>query len=280
MGRGTTTRQGGLTGVLNRVRSLAARRSRPTTPWQTYRRQAAPPTSDLRILVAGPPKTGNMWIKCLLANIYDLHWLEDRSGYVSKELDELRRFLAAGEFPPGTIFHRHYSYSADLVELARSAPFHLVSMIRNPYDLFVSSYYHHRDRTVFAHPDGPRAAIANKPIDDPAVLAYLEREFGAVLEKANGWLQHDGSIVVRYEDLLGDPIAELNRVTNLIRPVEPVAIERAVATCQADTMRQAMPKHVRAATVGDSKQRLGPEHLAIFRERHAALIRDLGYEVR
>ena len=38
------------------------------------RRQHADPLTALRILVAGPPKAGNMWIKCLLAAIYDLRW--------------------------------------------------------------------------------------------------------------------------------------------------------------------------------------------------------------
>jgi hypothetical protein len=29
----------------------------------------------MRIVIAGPPKTGNMWLKCLLGRIYALRWL-------------------------------------------------------------------------------------------------------------------------------------------------------------------------------------------------------------
>jgi hypothetical protein len=39
-------------------------------------------------------------------------------------------------------------------------------------------------------------------------------------------------------------------------------------------------KHVRTATVGDSKNHLSEQHLKIFRERDSDLIRKLGYEVR
>jgi hypothetical protein len=39
-------------------------------------------------------------------------------------------------------------------------------------------------------------------------------------------------------------------------------------------------KHVRAAKIGDSREKLNDEHLAIFRERYADMIRALGYEVR
>ena len=29
----------------------------------------------MRIVIAGPPKTGNMWLKCLLGRAYGLRWL-------------------------------------------------------------------------------------------------------------------------------------------------------------------------------------------------------------
>jgi hypothetical protein len=48
-------------------------------------------------------------------------------------------------------------------------------------------------------------------------------------------------------------------------------------------MRQLNPKmamHVRSAKVGESRERLGEAHLAIFREQYGDLVRDLGYEVR
>ena len=41
-----------------------------------------------------------------------------------------------------------------------------------------------------------------------------------------------------------------------------------------------MAWHVRTAKVGDSVEKLTEAQLAIFRERHADLIRSLGYEVR
>jgi hypothetical protein len=41
-----------------------------------------------------------------------------------------------------------------------------------------------------------------------------------------------------------------------------------------------MAWHVRAAKVGDSREKLGEAHLTVFRERHADAIRSLGYEVR
>ena len=39
-------------------------------------------------------------------------------------------------------------------------------------------------------------------------------------------------------------------------------------------------KHVRAAKVGDSREKLNAEHLAVFRDKYADMIVALGYDVR
>jgi hypothetical protein len=247
--------------------------------------KTARPGQDLRVLVAGPPKAGNLWIKCLLANIYGLRWIPDLDGPADTTLASLERFVERGGFAPGTVFHRHYPYSPELVKIVERVPScHLVTMLRDPYDQFVSSYYYQQNfPSRFRRRGGPLAALDGKPLDHPDVLAYLEHRFGRVLRNADAWLRSGDSIVIRYEDLHRDPVGTLAGVTERIRPVERAAIEGAVEACSADRMRQMsrrLATHVRSATTGESKQRLGPEHLAIFRERHADLIRGLGYEVR
>jgi hypothetical protein len=100
---------------------------------------------------------------------------------------------------------------------------------------------------------------------------------------AHDWLHGGQALVVRYEDLKRDPVSALGALTDRIAPVSPDRIERAVEACSADKMRQmsaSMAKHVRTATVGDSRNHLTEEHLALFRERYAEMIRGLGYEVR
>ena len=157
-------------------------------------------------------------------------------------------------------------------------------MIRDPYDLFVSRYYYLQNQaTRFKREQDPRRLVIGKPLDHPDVLWYQAHKFGNVLKKANDWVGSGHSIVGRYEDLHRDPVAELTRVTSLIRPVATADIARAVEVCSAENMRKLNPdmsKHVRSATVGDSRQRRGPAHLAVFREHHADAIRSLGYEVR
>jgi Sulfotransferase domain len=242
------------------------------------------PGQDLRILVVAPPKSGNMWIKCLLANAYGLAWVAEHRGPQGGGVAEFDAFVARGGFAPGTILHRHYPHSAELVERARAVPCELVTVVRDPYDLFVSYYEHLQSFGVGRERSGAASVVMKgKPLDHPDVLGYLDHDFGRLLRRAVAWVESGDSLVVRYEDLHRDQAATLARLTAQIRPVAPAEIEAAVEACRADRMRQMsgnMAKHVRAATVGDSRQRLGPEHLAIFRERHADAVRRLGYDVR
>lgn len=239
----------------------------------------------MRIVINGPPKQGHRWFKCILSNIYALEVLGGRRTPANKP-SAIRDWVNAGGFPDETIYHQHIRFSARLVNALDSAPAHLVTVVRDPYDAFVSFYYWTQDRA--AHEEGAgkerrRHKIIGKPLDDPEVLDYLSHEFGENIAQAEAWFRSGRAIPVRYEGLHGDPVAETRRVTDLIGPVADERIEQALTFCSAENMRQRSAKlsrHVRAGVVGDSKQRLTDAHLAIFRERYGDLIRSLGYEVR
>lgn len=239
----------------------------------------------MRIVIAGPPKAGNVWLKCLLGHIYDLRPLTPKETPDRPRAGLFKAWAGDGGFPDGTIFHQHYDYSDDLVDAFDAAEAHTVTIVRDPYDTFVSSYF-----TVQQHADTDfrknrrTDVLLNKPLDHPDVLAYLrEGGFRNNMLRAQEWIQSGRTVVVRYEGLHRDPLAEISRVANELGNVPNERIERAIATCSAENMRKmggGTSKHVRAAKVGDSRERLNDEHLAIFRDQHADLIRSLGYDVR
>jgi hypothetical protein len=239
----------------------------------------------VRIIIAGPPKAGNVWLKCILAHIYDLRPLLNRETPKRPQLHLFKEWLDAGQFPDGTIFHQHYDYSPELADLIAAAPAHAVTIIRDPYDGFVSSYF-----TIQQHQDdGMRSGrrtdvMVGKSLGDPEVIAYLRHGgFRNNMRRAKEWLESGRTLVVRYERLHSDPIVELRAVTDQIQPVPDERIAFAVESCSAENMRKMggeRSKHVRAAKVGDSREKLNPEHLAVFRERYADMIQALGYEVR
>ena len=239
----------------------------------------------MRIIIAGPPRAGNVWLKCMLASIYGLRQLPLAATPRRPQLPLLKEWVEAGGFVDNAIFHQHYDYSPELMAVVDAVPAHTVTIIRDPYDAFVSAY-----NNIQAHEDtGLRSGrrtdqIMGKPLDDPEVLAFLRKGgFRNNMVRAREWLESGRTQIVRYEELHADPVAALRRVTEALGPVPAGRIAAAVDACSAETMRKAggaRGGHVRTAKVGQAKEKLNEEHLAIFRDKHAELIRSLGYEVR
>jgi len=239
----------------------------------------------VRIVIAGPPKAGNVWLKCILGTMYDLRPLPPKGVPERPQLPLFRSWVEQGGFPDGTIFHQHYDYSDALADAIAAAGAHAVTIVRDPYDTFVSSYF-----TIQQHADDDRRKnrrtdiLLNKPLDHPDVVQYLrDGGFRNNMLRAKEWIESGRTVVVRYEELHRDPVATLTRVADHLAPVPVATIERAVETCSAENMRKmggGRSKHVRTAKVGDSRDRLNAQHLAAFRDQYADLIRSLGYEVR
>lgn len=243
----------------------------------------------MRIVITSPPKMGNKWLKCLLGTIYGLDWLlGDDTPETNPSAFE--QWVADGNFLDGAIFHQHCRYSEKLCDVIDAIPSHGVTIVRDPYDTFVSMFYwlqrraeHDTARGKVRPRQRPKDRLIGKQIGDPEVLEFLETSFGEYIRRAADWTNCGRVAVARYEELHRDPVAELVRVTNAIQPVDQAKIERAIETCKAENMRsmsKKMATHIRSAKVGDSKERLSEPHYAIFREQYADLVRSLGYEVR
>jgi hypothetical protein len=239
----------------------------------------------VRIVIAGPPKTGNMWLKCLLGRVYGLRWLRPFETPERADLASLTVWLAQNRFPDGTIFHQHYDFALEVADAFDEVPAHLVTIVRDPYDAFVSTYHTLQQHAQDDNRKGRKfTELMGKPLDDPEVIAFLrEGGYRNNLQKARDWLKSGRAVALRYEALSADPLAEMRRATAAIAPVDDEALVAAIEYCRADRMRQRTKggsKHVRTATVGDSVRHLTPEHLAAFRAAYADLIEELAYPVR
>jgi hypothetical protein len=239
----------------------------------------------VRIVIAGPPKTGNMWLKCLLGRAYGLRWLRSFETPVSADFASLRTWLADGRFPDGTIFHQHYDFAPEIADALEAVPARLVTIVRDPYDAFVSTYYTLQQHAAEKNEKGRKfTELMGKSLDDPAIVEFLRRGgYANNLQKARDWARSGRAVVLRYEDLSRDPFAALQHATAQIAAVDDDRLQIAIDYCRADRMRQRTKggnKHVRAATVGDSVQQLSLEHLDAFREAYADIITELGYPVR
>lgn len=239
----------------------------------------------MKIVIAGPPKTGNMWLKCLLGRAYGLRWLRPHETPARPDVEALETWLLASRYPDDSIFHQHYDYSPRIAELLAPSGSRLVTIVRDPYDAFVSTYY-----TLQLHAESQNSKgrkfteLMGKSLDDPAVVSFLRNGgYRNNLEKARDWVLSGDAITLRYEDLSRDPLGTLRAATAQIGPVSDEQLKIAIDYCTADRMRERSKggrTHVRSATVGDSREKLNAEHFAAFRDAYGDVISELGYTVR
>ncbi|MGI9252889.1 MAG: sulfotransferase domain-containing protein, partial [Thermomicrobiales bacterium] len=209
----------------------------------------------MRIVVASPPKSGNHWIKCLLAEIYGLTVIEgeDKQRLTA---DAIPAWVDAGGFPDGSIIHIHNKCTERLCNAIEAIPASIVTIIRDPYDAFLSMYYwtqQRSERQLDNRQGRPRQSMAGKALDDPAVLEFLGDSFGTTIEQGVGWLTGGRAHVVRYEALHADAAGVLHDLTGVLAPVPTDAVERAIRDCRAEVMRQRDQKmqwHIRSGKVG------------------------------
>jgi hypothetical protein len=242
---------------------------------------------SMRVLVAAPPKTGNVWFEKLVSLAFGLEWVRTAPPYeywTTRDPEPLLDFISAGRFPDRSICHQHYWPSDRLFEIARDRGIALATTLRDPYDQFVSWYHYIQsfaDAFVAAGDPGQRAI--GKPIDHADVLDLLGNEFGAFLDQGIAWLESGRSLVVRYEDLHGNAegvLIDAQRYFGVPPAIDPA---HAIAGANAASMRREsadLARHIRSARAGGWRDHLLPVHLEIFRDRHARRIGGLGYAVQ
>ena len=233
----------------------------------------------MRILLIGPAKTGNVWVQKILESVYQLTVIDPHLD----TLEALETYVREGSFKDQTIFICHLPPEKDLLKILGTLPVHLVTVVRSPYDMLVSSYYFIQNiRPETIQSEDISKKIIGKPIDDPAVFDFIEKGFHWPMQLALQWIKSGESSVVRYERLHSQPLDEMRQLTDRIQPVDDQHLLKAIQSCDATTLRKLSPalaKHIRSATVGDWKNHLGEKHLALIKTCHADLITQLGYDV-
>jgi hypothetical protein len=233
----------------------------------------------MKLLIAASPKTGNVWLEKILAEVYDLP-IVHLSGTSLEELPPIskKRFIT----------HQHYLPRPDLLEWGEQEGVQFLTMMRHPGDLFVSLYHYVNNFAPLWEEKGwigtsPAHVMIGKDIDSPEVLEFMKTKFRSViLSKSIAWLQSGKSVVARYEDLHSTPVETIRQVTDQIKPTALRRIERAVEATHINKMRQQsdlMRLHCRKGRVGGWQDELGEAHMAILREDCSCEMALLGYDL-
>lgn len=217
---------------------------------------------QLRILIVSTPKTGNTWLKHLLAAAYDLP--------MPLLPTDARQIDWAG-LGPRWVAHQHYAPEAPLLEAAAAHGVILLTTVRHPADVFVSLVHYGR-RQDLPPADGPEDLGYLRGDAAPFgahALAFLREGFCFQLHLSLSWLRGGWARAVRYEDLWRRPVTTLRRLTDAILPLSDTRLRLAIGRCELRAMRRALdPERAffRKGGVGGWRAALPPDFQAILME--------------
>ncbi|MGI9254078.1 MAG: sulfotransferase, partial [Thermomicrobiales bacterium] len=194
--------------------------------------------SGLRIIVTAPPGSGQVWLTHTLASIYDLDVLSGDARPVGRRRGSCQ-LRADGQFAQGAIFRTHSAYGRKLVERWQSVPANIVTIVRDPYDLFAAMHHHVQTSSHPAALDRlpRRFSMAGNHIEDEQAIRYLTDDFDRVLRRSVRWALDDRVHRVRFEDLRDDPVRTIAHLTAQIEPVPPGRIEYALQSAIIERRR-------------------------------------------
>ncbi len=205
----------------------------------------------LKIVILSAPKTGNTWLRWLLHEAYKIQMVELPLEWDPQCTDDL---------PPRFVTHQHLFPSESLVQWLVESRAVVLTTIRHPADTFLSLFHY-----VKWHDTGldPSTTALKEDGDQPGknALKYITYSFPQMYAISLAWARL-GSHVVRYEDLLADPLSQLQKVTSKVVPLNEERLKTAVLLCKPEYLTRpglVDPRHLRTRTTGGWIQELPSE---------------------
>ena len=112
-------------------------------------------------MIAVRTKAGNPWLKYLRGTLYDPTWPTGGQTREPPDLGAFRAWVEGGGFgfADDSVYHQHYDYSDELAAAMRAVPARITTVVRDPYDVLVFSYFtFQRFAAIQRRGDPPRQA--------------------------------------------------------------------------------------------------------------------------
>jgi hypothetical protein len=205
----------------------------------------------LKIVILSSPKTGNTWLRWLLHEAYRVQIVDLPEEWAPGCADDL---------PESFVTHQHLFPSESLVRWLVESRVVVLTTIRHPADTFLSLFHYLKWHDTGSDPE---AAMLKEDGDRPGknALWYIKYSLPRSYAISFAWAKL-GSHVVRYEDLLADPLSQLREVTSKIVPLNEERLKAAVLLCKPEYLTRVGvvdPRHLRTGTAGGWIQELPSE---------------------
>jgi hypothetical protein len=227
-----------------------------------------------RFFIACTPRTGNTWLRKLLAGNLDL------TEYPVHKLDE----VPWNDLPPRCIVAMHTHADPELVKYLSERHFRIIVTTRHPLDILISilayTQFQRKTRRWLAGEDGDESSLLGAAPTDRAFFDYaLSARAAVLLGVSVEWLAYAAD-VVRYESLAAEPHIFLSDMFARLGVAPVGSICNVVAGNSIERLRALHAEHSFHFWRGECGlwRRLLPADVAVpIAERHRTIFEALGY---
>lgn len=196
--------------------------------------------SHLKVMILSCPKTGNTWLRWLIHYAYGVPIVDIPLEWS----DEVGQGL-----PDAFVTHQHIWPTNDLVQWMVKNGVVALTTIRHPADTLLSYFNFAQWNDLSANPD---VALMTRDGDRPGknTVKFAKHAFAQAYSISLVWGRL-GAHVVRYEDLLEDPVRQLRAIASRIAPLDDYKVRAAAFLCKPEQMTQiglVDSRHFRTAT--------------------------------
>lgn len=227
----------------------------------------------IRLAIVSTPRTGNTWLRYLLSQMYGV---PQTAVHNPADLDW------AG-LPRGLVVQIHWHRAEPLVGMFRERGFVVLSSGRHPLDVLVSIlHFAPREPLTRRWLEGEAGDEAMLTGADPQSVAFLRyaqsRRAAALLSVTPEWWADDAVLRVRYEEVVDDPVGQLERLVDRIGVAPGGSMGEAIDRCRIDALRPTAPnQHFWQGRPGLWRAVLLAGHARAIAEYHQAAFSALGY---
>lgn len=235
----------------------------------------AGPDNNLRIALVATPRTGNTWIRTLLAEAFGLEQIAVHTPTGIPWVCLPARLVVQLHW------HRLPAFRAAL----REAGFHIVTIARNPLDVLVSVLQFRQTEPAteswLSGEGGDESSLVGAGPGDPAFLSWaLSPRARALLSITAEWWSDPDVVRVRYEDFVANAGASLVGVARLLRAESTRNLRAIGEEVSLEEMRKrfvATPGHFWKGRPGIGLEVLDARSAAAVVSAHESVYRALDY---
>lgn len=231
------------------------------------------PAVPVRIAIISTPRSGNTWLRLMLAGLYQAEQIAVHSP------DD----VPWAALPGGNcVLQLHWPPTETFVANLERHGFHVIVLQRHPLDVLLSilQFAPHEPQTAcwLMGEGGNEERIAGCSPGSEAFLEYaVSPRARALLSISPAWSGREGVVTVRYEELVADPERVLSHVQHTIGPGEASLTEVISQTCFERLKPTAANRHFWKGEPGLWRKLMPPPIARQIHEAHASLFQASGY---